>query len=99
MRPAPNSTKAIPQKRRAAGDIQEAPPERRMTRLPDFEKPAGPPLLWMAAQAPTEAMIHPATPMSTREGASTKSVSRPDQALRNRIWRCDRLRRCGLVRV
>jgi hypothetical protein len=75
MREAPKATRTIPQKRRAEGDIQEAPPERRITW----------PLLRIAAQEPTKAMIHPATPMSTREGAPTKPVSRLDQALRNRI--------------
>src|SRR5207302_5334596 len=74
IRQAPKSTRTIPQKRRMEGDIQEAPPDKRITW----------PLLWIAAQEPTKAMIHPATPMSTREGESTKRVSRPDQAPRNR---------------
>jgi hypothetical protein len=73
MRQAPKSTRTIPQKRRMVGDIQEAPPEGRITM----------PLLRIAAHAPTKAMIHPATPMSTREAesSSTEAVSRLDQEL------------------
>jgi hypothetical protein len=78
MRLVPKSTRTIPQNRRAAGDIQEAPPEKRITRLPDLEKLADPPLSWIAAQAPTEAMIHPATPMSTHEPELTQqSLAQP----------------------
>src|SRR5438067_1775150 len=85
MRPAPKSTRTIPQKRRAEGDIQEAPPDRRITA----------PLLWRTAHEPTKAMIQPATPMSTREGESTERVSRLDQFLCNPPSRESRLRSQG----
>src|SRR5881227_2757164 len=66
MRQAPKTTTVTAWNRRVAGGIQDAPPAKRV----------GWPLLWIAAQAPTAAMIHPATPISIRDAESTDPVSR-----------------------
>src|SRR5437764_12742628 len=64
MRQASKTTTVTAWNRRVAGGIQDAPPAKRV----------GWPLLWIAAQAPTAAMIHPATPISIREAECRNSV-------------------------